>query len=407
MADMSDTQAGAQPPLLKAKDIIKAAASLDLENIEKLLESSKFEDCKAVDVQDPATGYSPLHAAIASCADTVNGTAMSHESLSAREDRGAQMVRLLLENGAIWNQLDKNDETPGCVAYRLRLEGLYQLMVDAGVRAEMLLNRLDEYEQLQDDEDAATGDQGVEQAEGVAPAVVVTDASSEGAVETSREVNPTDYLASRLSFGTARLLDEQRNGVMMDWESKMMKQSADTLLHSPGLRFLNIGFGMGIIDSYVASHENRPCEHHIVEVHPEVLAEMRSRGWFDKDHVVVHEGKWQDILPKLANEGMTFDAIYYDTFAESYHDFKEFFSEHVLGLLDETGHWSFFNGMGADRQISYDVYQKIVEIDLFEAGFDVEWSDMDLPDLSREWDGVKRKYWNVDKYRLPTCKFMD
>lgn len=65
--------------------------------------------------------------------------------------------------------------------------------------------------------------------------------------------------------------------------------------------------------------------------------------------------------------------------------------------------------MGADRQISYDVYQKVVEMDLFEAGFDVEWEEVDVPDLEREgeWDGVRRKYWVVDKYRLPICKFMD
>ena len=123
--------------------------------------------------------------------------------------------------------------------------------------------------------------------------------------------------------------------------------------------------------------------------------------------VVIHEGQWQDVLPRLVGEGLTFDGIYYDTFAESYHDFKDFFSEHVLGLLEQDGHWSYFNGMGADRQISYDVYQKIVELDLFEAGFDVDWSSIDLPDLSQVWNGVRRKYWNVEKYRLPVCRFMD
>jgi hypothetical protein len=34
------------------------------------------------------------------------------------------------------------------------------------------------------------------------------------------------------------------------------------------------------------------------------------------------------------------------------------FSEQVIGLLEQEGRWGFFNGMGADRQISYDVYQK-------------------------------------------------
>jgi len=44
---------------------------------------------------------------------------------------------------------------------------------------------------------------------------------------------------------------------------------------------------------------------------------------------------------------------------------------------------------------------------LFESGFDIEWTDMEIPTLDKEWEGVKRKYWNVDKYRLPVCKFMD
>jgi protein arginine N-methyltransferase 2 len=63
--------------------------------------------------------------------------------------------------------------------------------------------------------------------------------------------------------------------------------------------------------------------------------------------------------------------------------------------------------MGADRQISYDVYQKVVEIDLFESGFDVEWEDVELPDLDGEWQEVRRKYWKVEQYRLPVCKFME
>ncbi|KAI9878411.1 MAG: Arginine N-methyltransferase 2, partial [Watsoniomyces obsoletus] len=109
----------------------------------------------------------------------------------------------------------------------------------------------------------------------------------------------------------------------------------------------------------------------------------------------------------MVDDNLVFDAIYYDTFAESYKDFKDFYSEQVLGLLDTAGRWSYFNGMGADRQISYDVYQKIVEIDLYEAGYDVEWKEVALPDLGQEWEGVRRKYWNVEKYRLPVCKFLD
>ena len=50
----------------------------------------------------------------------------------------------------------------------------------------------------------------------------------------------------------------------------------------------------------------------------------------------------------------------------------------------------------------------MVELDLFEAGFDTEWEEMPIPDLDAngEWEGVRRKYWVLDTYRLPTCKFI-
>jgi protein arginine N-methyltransferase 2 len=46
-------------------------------------------------------------------------------------------------------------------------------------------------------------------------------------------------------------------------------------------------------------------------------------------------------------------------------------------------------------------------MDLFEAGFDVEWEDIPVPKLEGEWEGVRRAYWVVDNYRLPLCRFMD
>lgn len=403
--------------------IITAASKHDLVALQQYLNSLSFEDCKPADVQDSATGYTPLHAAIASCQngdahrnETVNGDAAEPRD---EETDAYEALKVLFDNGAIWNQLDRNDETPGCIAYRLGLNSLYQSMVDAGVRAELLLNRLDEYEELEDveDMDVDQNDQQVpaedNESDSEAPQLVLTTAEGEttsaDAAQTpfNADVESSAYLSSTLSLDENKLLDDSQNGVMMAWESGIMEQSADELLPTSDLKVLNIGFGMGIIDSHIQAHTNTPKEHHIVEAHPDVLESLRSKGWFDKPGVFVHSGKWQDILPKLVSEGHTFDAIYYDTFAESYHDFRDFFSEHLIGLLEQDGRWSYFNGMGADRQISYDVYQKIVEIDLMEAGFDIEWTDVELPDLGQEWKNVRRKYWNVDQYRLPLCKFMD
>ena len=54
------------------------------------------------------------------------------------------------------------------------------------------------------------------------------------------------------------------------------------------------------------------------------------------------------------------------------------------------------------------IRSQVVEMDLFEAGLDVEWEDIDVPDLASEgeWTGVRRPYWALKTYKLPTCKFL-
>lgn len=136
-----------------------------------------------------------------------------------------------------------------------------------------------------------------------------------------------------------------------------MKTSANKLCPKEGLRTMNVGFGMGIVDSMFLA--NNPKEHHIVEAHPQVIERMKEKGWFEKPNVKIHQGKWQDVLPKLVEQGIQLDAIYYDTYAEDYKDLKEFFDEHVIALLDSNGLFGFYNGLGADRQVCYDVYTKV------------------------------------------------
>ncbi|GFF28986.1 arginine N-methyltransferase 2 [Aspergillus udagawae] len=411
---------------LAVQEILLAASQHDIPKLRRLIRSND-KDGNPANVKDPETGFSPLHAAIAACepdeAQTeTNGVNGQTDSASAEQkslvQSGAETVKFLLQEGAIWNDLDLNDETPGCIARRLGLTELYEMTVDAGVRAELLLNRLDGYEPLSDEEDEeetgqvedATNEPATEedQDQDQAPELVETATASAAEASTAGpgpEVTSSRYLDSNLTFTNDRLLDQDQNGVMMAWETEIMSRSAKKLLPTTGLRVMNIGHGMGIVDGFI--QEQSPATHHIVEAHPDVVAEMKRKGWHEKPGVVIHEGRWQDILPALVAQGETFDAIYYDTFAESYADFREFFSEQVIGLLEQDGKWGFFNGMGADRQISYDVYQKVVEMELFEAGFDVEWEEIKVPKLEGEWTGVRRPYWVVDNYRLPLCKFMD
>jgi protein arginine N-methyltransferase 2 len=112
-------------------------------------------------------------------------------------------------------------------------------------------------------------------------------------------------------------------------------------------------------------------------------------------------------------EGEVFDVIYFDTFGEDYSELKFFFSEYVVGLLDPAGRFGFLNGLGADRRVCYDVYCRVVELDLCEAGMDVDFTDVEVEELAGsqeegkgEWEGVRRRYFAVDRYRLPICTFM-
>ena len=345
---------------LLAQSLLAAAAKHDNIAVRNLLRSV------SANVQDAETGFAPLHAAIAACGTQEN-------SPPSQEEATSETVKLLFQNGAIWNDLDKNNETPGCIAHRLGLKTAYQQIVDAGVRAELLLSKLDELamsdragDEEEDDNRCEIGDdaKGADK-NGAAEEVRDEDAHAAALVDSTEPAEDyidhwdsnADYLRSSLRFTDTQLLDSSSNAVMMDWETGIMERHAQLLLPTQGLRAMNIGHGMGIVDTAMQSH--MPKEHHIVEAHPAVLAQMRKNGWMDKPGVVVHEGRWQDILPKLILDGLVLDAIYYDTFAEDYKDLKYLFEECVIGLMEQSGRFGFYNGLGADRRVCYDVYENV------------------------------------------------
>jgi protein arginine N-methyltransferase 2 len=379
MADQATEQ-----DILLAKRIISAAERHDLDALKVLLKHGSAK------VQDPTTGTSPLHAAIEACGKAENG--------KEADDSTVQTVQLLLDNGAIWNDLNKADETPGCIALRLGQKKIYDMMVEAGIRAELLFSKMAALGIGQDDDEE---DESRDEVEGAAQEIV------EEKVLDDVSLDNRAYLKSQLRYKPGILLDESDNAVMMDWETAIMKRHAETLIPKAGLRAMNVGHGMGIVDTAIQTHD--PAEHHIVEAHPQVLQRLRDQGWYEKPNVFIHEGRWQDVLPKLVEKGVVLDAIYYDTFAEDYAALREFFSEYVIQLLDPAGKFGWYNGLGADRQICYDVYTKVAEMDLFEAGFDTEWEEIAVPsDLhgSDQWTGTRRPYWTIDVYRLPVNTFV-
>jgi protein arginine N-methyltransferase 2 len=338
--------------ILLAKRIISAAERHDVPVLNILLKEG------SANVQDPTAtvATSPLHAAIASCGQAESGKEASDEAI--------QTVELLLQNGAIWNDLNKEDETPGCIALRLNQKKIYDIMVEAGVRAEMLFAKMEalglngDADSESEAEDDITDDQPAAKKQKVsAEEVQEIQQSVEEQVLDDVSLDNRAYLKSQLRYKPGILLDSSDNAVMMDWETQIMQRHAETLIPKSGLKVMNVGHGMGIVDTAIQTHD--PAEHHIIEAHPQVHQRLREQGWYDKPNVHIHEGRWQDILPKLVEQGVVLDAIYYDTFAEDYAALKEFFAEYVVQLLAKDGKFGWYNGLGADRQICYDVYTKV------------------------------------------------
>lgn len=426
---------------VETSEILLRAWQHDAPGVSKLLDAPGRASAR-----EPATGETPLHAAIRSC-----GPADDPEADPEDAERARATVHELLLWGGIWNDVDDHDETPGCVAWRLGQAGLYEMCLEAGMRAEMLFGLMDGYEELSsgseaDDEDMADGgdgEEGEEEEEEEEPAHVhveysgptgapedgddapelVEAAPAPAAAEAGPSFEPPmpdagvdvkseKYLRSKLTYTEGKLVDDDGNGVMMAWETDIMRRSVDALLpeRQPGKRILNIGFGMGIIDTMFA--ETKPSRHHVIEAHEAVLEHTSSPdskfgpSWEasgpEEGAYKIHQGRWQDIVPILLEHGEVYDAIYFDTFGEDYSQLRKFFTEYIPGLLDQGGVFSFFNGLGADRRICYDVYTRVVEMHLADAGMDIEWReiDVDLKGLEEagkgEWEGVRRRYWTLD-----------
>jgi protein arginine N-methyltransferase 2 len=343
--------------ILLAKRIIGAAERHDVPALTILLKEG------SANVQDPTAtvATSPLHAAIASCGKAEDGKEAGDEAV--------RTVEFLLQNGAIWNDLNREDDTPGCIALKLGQKKIYEIMVEAGVRAEILFAKMEALglgantaEEVEEEAEEATDE--IAEDRPAAKKQKVSEEEVKEISEVAEEPKLDDvsldnhaYLKSELRYKEGILLDESDNAVMMDWEDQIMRRHAETINPKSGLKVMNVGHGLGLVDTAIQTHN--PAEHHIIEAHPQVHKRLRETGWYDKPNVHIHEGRWQDILPKLIEQGVVLDGIYYDTFAEDYAALKEFFAEYVVGLLAPDGIFGWYNGLGADRQICYDVYTRV------------------------------------------------
>ena len=148
-----------------------------------------------------------------------------------------------------------------------------------------------------------------------------------------------EYIDQKLTYtDDGRLLDEDGQAVMMEWELPIMQKSAEIICRNGG-RVLNVGFGMGLIDSAIEQYDI--YEHWIIEAHLDVYTKMLEDGWHKLPHVKILYGDWRWYLPFLP----MFDGIYIDTWDEEVWDFHEF----VPNILRPHGIYSFFNNPRRDE----------------------------------------------------------
>ncbi|EIM89705.1 uncharacterized protein STEHIDRAFT_92135 [Stereum hirsutum FP-91666 SS1] len=319
-----------------------------------------------------------------------DGWSCLHAAASLEDEK---LIKVLLDEGAVWNAVDNLGNGAGDIALSLNNESCYKLIRDAGLRSELLLQLL--------------ASKSIEP-----PETLVLKA-----VDTSAFASSDVFLASPLRYTKDEngqeicLLKSEAGtevGVMMGWEREIMQETVKQMCAEhpnmkQGLKVLNVGFGLGIIDTFFEELPTAPTLHVIIEPHKDVLQHMREMGWFDKPNVKILEGKWQDFVSSKELLGVGgFDAVYTDTFSENYEDLRQFCGVVPKLLAGPQSRFSFFNGLGATNAVFYDVYTKLAELNLADIGLDVRWIDVDVAAVQGEdrW-GKTREYFGVRIYRMP------
>jgi tRNA A58 N-methylase Trm61 len=140
--------------------------------------------------------------------------------------------------------------------------------------------------------------------------------------------------------------------IMMDFERPIMQAAAKTIGIKGG-DIMNIGFGMGIIDSELQKYE--PKTHTIIEIHPNIQKKMLKENWDLKTNVNLFFGDWRSFV----NEIPKMDAIYFDTLEDQ--DFKDFISI-AWKFLKPDGIFSYFNNPATidNTTLLKEIYSEII-----------------------------------------------
>lgn len=139
-----------------------------------------------------------------------------------------------------------------------------------------------------------------------------------------------------VSIENGILYHPMTHNLMSQQENYIMLKSAEVICQNGG-NILNVGYGLGIIDSFIKTHSID--SHHIIELHPQLHQNALDAGFQN-----VHLGDWRDILPTLISQNLKFDGIYFDTYnIVGYVDEWIDFSLQVDSILNEGGIFSYIN----------------------------------------------------------------
>jgi hypothetical protein len=149
-----------------------------------------------------------------------------------------------------------------------------------------------------------------------------------------------NYLSEKPKYhSNGEFQAEDGRWIMLEWEREIMEESAKVICQNGG-DILNVGFGMGIIDSYIQTHN--PRTHWIIEGHPTVQKKIIEDGWLKKPNVKVIFKPWQEVYDYLPK----FDGIYFDTWDENQSDFDL----NMDLMLKPKGIYSFFNNPSREKR---------------------------------------------------------
>ena len=363
--------------------MIAACSSGNISLVKSLLDQSSNSQL-TVSLQDESTGESPL--------------------MVCAEKGHADICTLLLEQGAPWNAVDRKGQCAGNYATDNEHWDIVNLLVEHGTKAELILGA-----SMRSMKGAlpmaAQNQNGNSEEHNHQQSNTETANKTKGPVPVEWESSTKpDYLQRNVRYNAdgTLLLDDDDDAVMMEWERPLMDAHASIITSdgAKGKRVMNVGFGLGIIDTALQTYE--PSLHIIIEAHPGVHAKMIADGWDKNPGVRVEFGRWQDVLPKLIAEGLELDGIFYDTYGEHYTDMEEFHEQMAKILAKPGGIYSFFNGLAPDNLFFHGVACNCVKIQLSQLGLDTEFAQCQIQVKEKEWEGVRRKYWHGrETYYLP------